>query len=348
MQINQSPIGPGHPLYIIAELSANHGQDFDTALKLVDAAAEAGANAIKLQTYTPDTMTLDSDLPWFCIQGTLWDQQRLYDLYKEAYTPWEWHAPLQERCRERGLDFFSSPFDASAVDYLENLDVPAYKIASFELVDLPLIRKAAETGKPLIISTGMGTLDEIEAAVKTARKYGSGQVALLKCNSSYPAPPEEMFLQDIAYLHKRFEVPVGLSDHTLGPEIALAATALGGCILEKHLTLSRAMPTADAAFSMEPAEFKALVQALRNVEKALGTARIPEPTAAEQASRALRRSLFVVQDLAAGTVLSPEHIRALRPGLGLPPGQWDAVLGRRLKTAVVTGTPLNWDLFEPI
>jgi pseudaminic acid synthase len=346
MQINQSPIGQGHPLYIIAELSANHGQDFETAMQLVDAAAEAGANAIKLQTYTPDTMTLDSDLPWFCIQGTLWDQQRLYDLYQQAYTPWEWHAPLQKRCREKGLDFFSSPFDASAVDFLENLAVPAYKIASFELVDLPLIRKAAETGKPLIISTGMGTLDEIEAAVKTARKYGSGQVALLKCNSSYPAPPEEMHLQDIHYLQTRFDLPVGLSDHTLGPEIALAATALGANILEKHLTLSRQNPTADAAFSMEPAEFKALVQALRNVEKAIGAPRIPMPTVAEQASRALRRSLFVVQDLPIGTLLRQEHIRALRPGLGLPPGDWESVLGRRLKTAVVSGTPLSWDLLE--
>ncbi|GIW07600.1 MAG: pseudaminic acid synthase [Dehalococcoidia bacterium] len=345
VQIGRRLVGPGHPVYVVAELSANHQGSLERAAAIVRAAARAGADAIKLQTYTPDTLTIACDRPEFRIGGTLWDGRTLYDLYHEAFTPWEWHAELQAIALAEGLDFFSSPFDSSAVDLLEALDVPAYKIASFELVDLPLIRRAARVGKPLVMSTGMATLEEIDDAVAAARGGGAAGIVLLHCNSGYPAAPSEMHLRTIPFLADRYGVPVGLSDHTRTPTAALAAVALGACVIEKHLTLSRADGGPDAAFSLEPDELAALVEAVRETEAALGSVRVG-PTERERASRALRRSLFVVEDVAPGEVLTDRQVRSIRPGHGLPPKHLDEVLGRRAATAIPRGTPLRWDLLE--
>jgi N-acetylneuraminate synthase len=339
-------VGPGCPVYVIAELSANHGQDFDTALALVRAAAETGADAVKTQTYTPDTLTLHSDRPEFRIGGgTLWDGRTLHDLYAEACTPWDWHPRLQAEADRLGLHFFSTAFDPTAVDHLEGLGVPVHKVASFEIVDLPLIRRLAATGKPLILSTGMATQEEIAEAVTAARAAGAGGVALLKCTSAYPAPPEAMNLRTIPHLAEDFAAPAGLSDHTLGTTVPVAAVALGACIVEKHLTLSRALPGPDSAFSLEPDEFRAMVAAVRDAEKALGTARYgagPE----EAKSRAFRRSLFVVEDVRAGEPFTADNLRSIRPGCGLAPKHLDAVLGRRATADIARGTPLSWDLVE--
>ncbi len=337
-------IGPGDPVYIIAEISANHNQDFDQAVRLVKAAKESGADAIKLQTYTPDTLTINSDRPEFLIRGgTIWDEKKLYDLYAEAYTPWEWQPKIKEMAAKLGLDFFSTPFDPTAVDFLEDLGVPAYKVASFEIVDIPLIERIARTGKPLIISTGMASLGEIDEAVQAAYNSGAKQIALLKCTSAYPAPPEEMNLRTIPHLAQAFGVPVGLSDHTLGIAVPVAAVALGACIVEKHLTLSRSVPGPDSAFSLEPHEFKAMVEAVRTTEKALGRVHYGA-SAKEAGSRVFRRSLFVVRDMAAGEVFTAENVRSLRPGYGLHPRHYKDVLGRRAARDISRGTPLQWSL----
>ena len=341
--IAQRTIGPGLAVYVIAEVSANHHQDFDQAVKIVRAAKEAGADAVKLQTYTPDTMTIACTRPEFRIQGTIWDGRNLHDLYGEAYTPWDWQPRLKQIANDLGLDLFSSPFDATAVDFLEEMNVPAHKLASFELVDIPLIQKMARTGKPLIMSTGMATVEEIEEAVQTARQAGATQIALLKCTSAYPSAPEEMNLRTIPELSQRFDVPVGLSDHTLGTAVPVAAVALGACIIEKHLTLSRSEPGPDSAFSLEPHEFKAMVDAVRVAEKAVGEINFGVG-AKEAASRVFRRSLFVVRDVKSGDVFTAENVRSIRPGHGLHTRHLPEVLGRHAARDIERGTPLSWDL----
>jgi pseudaminic acid synthase len=336
-------VGSGEAVYVIAELSANHAHQLDRALALIEEASTAGADAVKLQTYTPDTLTLASDREEFRIRGTPWNGRTLHELYEEAYTPWEWHPRLQQAAHDAGLQFFSSAFDETAVDFLEELDVPAYKIASFELVDLPLIRRAAATGKPLIISTGMGTLNEIEEGVSAAHTAGRGEVALLKCTSAYPASPAEMNLAAIADLARRFQVPVGLSDHSMGTTVPVAAVALGACIVEKHLTLSRNEPGPDSAFSLEPHEFAEMVAAIRAAEQAIGAPRYG-PSDNEALMCALRPSLFVVEQMRGGDEFTIENVRSIRPAAGLPPKHLDEVLGRRAAVDIERGTPLSWEL----
>ncbi|MBN1661426.1 MAG: pseudaminic acid synthase [Anaerolineae bacterium] len=344
IRLNQRDVGPHHPTYVVAEMSANHNQNFEQAARIIEAAAEAGAHAIKLQTYTPDTLTIDCDSMHFRIgKGTIWEGRTLYDLYGEAYTPWEWQPKLKEIANSLGLDLFSTPFDATAVDFLEEMQVPAYKVASFEIVDLPLIRRIARTGKPMIISTGMATLAEIDEAVYTAREAGATKIALLKCTSSYPAPPEEMNLHTIPHLAKAFDVPAGLSDHTLGIAVPVAAVALGACIVEKHFTLSRDIPGPDSAFSLEPHELKAMVDAIRVAEKALGEVKY-HVTEREAASRSFRRSLFVVEDVQRGEVFTQENVRSIRPGNGLHTRYLEQVLGRQATRDVARGTPLDWSM----
>jgi N-acetylneuraminate synthase len=341
LRIRGREVGPGHPVYVIAEMSANHGQDFDKAVRLVHAAREAGADAIKLQTYTPDTITIDCDQPWFRIgQGTLWEGRTLYDLYGEAYTPWEWQPRLKEVAESIGLDLFSTPFDDSAVEFLEEMQVPAWKIASFELVDLPLIRRVARARGPLIMSTGMASVAEVEAAVGAAQQGGADGVALLKCTSAYPAPPGEMNLRTIPDLAARFDVPVGLSDHTLGLAVPVAAVALGACIVEKHFTLARSDGGPDAAFSLEPGEMRAMVDAIRVAEQALGCVKY-ELSEKESASRIFRRSLFVVRDVKAGEPFTPDNVRSIRPADGLPPAEWERVLTCHAAMDLTRGTPLK-------
>ncbi len=344
IKIAERTIGAGQPVYIIAELSANHGQNFDQAVRIVEAAKQAGADAVKLQTYTADTITLRSDKPYFRVGGgTLWDGRTLHDLYREAYTPWEWQPKLKKIADDLGMHLFSSPFDDTAVDFLAKMDVPAYKLASFELVDIGLIKKMARTGKPLIMSTGMATVEEIEEAVQTARQAGALELALLKCTSAYPALPEEMNLRTIPELARRFDVPAGLSDHTMGVATPVAAVALGACIIEKHLTLSRAEPGPDSAFSLEPHEFKVMVDAVRIAEKALGEIHfgISEK---ESASRVFRRSLFVVRDVKQGQPFSADDVRSIRPGHGLHTRHLPEVLGKPAARDIERGTPLTWDL----
>lgn len=339
-------IGPGEPAYIIAELSANHGHDLDQAVRLVEAAHAAGADAVKLQTYTPDTMTIDSDQPWFRIAGTGWAGRKLYDLYTEAETPWAWHARLKEAAERLGFQLFSSPFDATAVDFLEGLGVPAYKIASFENVDLPLLRRVALTGRPVIMSTGMATLAEIDEAVRTLESAGARELVLLKCTSAYPAPPEEMNLRAIPHLAEAYGLPVGLSDHTLDPTVPVAAVALGAAVIEKHFTLSRDEPGPDSAFSLEPHEFRAMVDSVRMAERALGRVRYG-PSSGESGTLALRRSLFVVEDVRRGEAFSPQNVRVIRPGHGLHSRHYEEVLGRVATRDVARGTPLAWELVGP-
>lgn len=345
--INGRTIGPGNPVYIIAELSANHGGKFEQAAAIVRAAKAAGADAIKLQTYTADTMTLDSDEPAFAVgAGTPWAGRRLHELYREAHTPWEWQPRLQRLAAEIGLDCFSTPFDATAVDFLESLGMPAHKIASFELVDLELVRKVARTGKPTILSTGMSSFEEISDAVRAFREAGGQAIALLKCTSAYPAPAGEMNLRTLPRLAQAFDAPAGLSDHTLGIAVPAAAVALGACIIEKHLTLRRADGGPDSAFSLEPAEFKAMVDSVRTVEQALGAASFG-PAASEEASRVFRRSLFVVAPVRQGERLTERNVRCIRPGSGLHPRHLPAVLGSLAARDLSPGTPLGWDLVTP-
>jgi len=346
IQIGKRTIGPGNPAYCIAEVSANHNQNFSTAVRIIEAARGAGADAVKIQTYTPDTITIKSEREYFRVRGgTLWDGRALYDLYGEAYTPWDWQPKLKKVANDLDMDLFSSAFDDTAVDFLEQMGVPAHKLASFELVDLPLIEKMARTGKPLIMSTGMATLEEIEEAVNTAGKVGATQIALLKCNSAYPAPPEEMNLRSIPALARRFQVPVGLSDHTLGITAAVTAVALGACIIEKHLTLSRSTPGPDSAFSLEPDEFKAMVDSVRTAERALGNVYFGY-SEKEQASRRFRRSLFVVKDVKQGEVFSPENVRSIRPADGLHTRHLSQVLGKQAARDIERGTPMSWDLIS--
>jgi pseudaminic acid synthase len=343
IKLGNRTIGAHQSCYIIAEMSANHRQDFDSACEIIRAAKESGADAVKFQTYTPDTLTLDCDREDFLIgPGTIWEGRKLHDLYGEAFTPWEWLPRLFKLARELGLDCFSSPFDKTAVDFLETLDPPAYKIASFELVDLPLIQYVAAKGRPIILSTGMGSLAEIGEAVSVVKAAGVS-LALLKCTSAYPAPPAAMNLRTIPHLTETFRVPIGLSDHTLGIEIPVAAVTLGACIIEKHLTLSRNVPGPDSAFSLEPQEFKALVVAVRNVEQAMGRVSY-SPTEKEQASRVFRRSLYVVADLKAGDVFSETNVRSIRPGFGLAPKYLHHVLGRKARRDVCRGTALSEDM----
>lgn len=346
IKIKDRQVGDGAPVYIVAEMSANHHQSFEQAVRILEAAKESGADAVKLQTYTPDTMTIHCDNQDFRLaKNTPWAGYNLYDLYEEAYTPWDWQPRLKEIAAELELDFFSTPFDHTAVDFLENLGIPVYKIASFELVDLELIRRVARTGKPIILSTGMATLGEIDEAVRTAREAGATQIALLKCNSAYPAPPQEMHLRTIPHLAQAFDVPVGLSDHTLELAVPVAAVTLGACIIEKHFVLSRQTPGPDTAFSLEPQEFKAMVEAIRVTEKALGEVHY-QITEQESSSKSFRRSLFVVKDMAAGETFSSENIRSIRPGHGLPPRYLQAILGRTAATDIKRGTPLNWQLIS--
>jgi pseudaminic acid synthase len=346
IRIGQREIGPGRPVYVVAEMSANHGQDLHQARQLLCFARDAGADAVKLQTYDPDRLTLDCDDPRFRVRGgTPWDGRTLHELYRQACTPREWHADLFAAARGLGLLVFSTPFDESAVEFLEGLDAPAYKIASFELVDLPLIRCAARTGKPLILSTGMATLEEISAAVSAARQAGASQIALLKCTSAYPSPPAQMHLRTLQDLARNFDVPVGLSDHTLSPTAAVTAVALGACLIEKHLTWSRAAPGPDSAFSLEPQEFRTLVRAVREAEAALGTVQYG-PTPSETPSRSFRRSLFVVRSMRAGEVFDATNVRSIRPADGLPPSHYEQVLGRKAARAIPVGTPLSWELID--
>jgi N-acetylneuraminate synthase len=343
IKIAGRPIGPNYPCYIIAEISGNHGQSFDQAAKIIAAAKAAGADAVKLQTYTPDTLTIDCDKSYFHIDGTLWNGRTLYDLYGEAFTPWKWQPRLQEIAQGLGIALFSTPFDCAAVDFLERMDVPAHKIASFEIGDSALLRRVAATGKPIIASTGMATLGEIEELVRTVKEGGAEQLALLKCTSAYPAPYEAMNLRTIPHLAATFGVPTGLSDHTLGVAVPVAAAALGACIIEKHLTLSRSLPGPDSAFSLEPDEFKAMVEGVRIAEQALGRVNFGL-TAAESKSRAFRRSLFVVENIRAGEVFTQRNIRSIRPGHGLHPRHLDEILGRVAACDIERGTPLEWEL----
>ncbi len=341
VEINGRHIGSGHSTYIIAEMSANHNQDFEQAVRIIEAAKEAGADAIKLQTYTPDTLTIDCANNYFQIKGTLWEGRTLYDLYGEAYMPWDWQSRLKEIANDLGLDFFSTAYDDTAVDFLEELDIPVYKIASFENIDLSLLCKISRTNKPIIMSTGMATLAEIDEAVRTIREAGGSQLVLLKCTSAYPASPEEMNLRTIPHLAEAFNVPVGLSDHTLDVAVPVAAVALGACIVEKHFTLSRDVPGPDSAFSMEPHEFKVMVEAIRVVEKSLGQVHY-EVTEREKTSRIFRRSLFVVQDVKAGEPFTPGNVRSIRPGYGLHTRYLEKIIGRCASQDIERGTPLSW------
>ncbi len=343
-EINGRPIGPGHPTYIIAEVSANHGQNIETAKRIIEGAASAGADAIKLQTYRPDTITLDLHEPPFIVEGgLLWDGTSLHDLYADAMTPWEWHQELFELANSLGMHAFSSPFDPTAVQFLEDLNVPAYKIASFEIIDHGLIELVARTGKPVIISTGMATLDEIEDAVRVATEAGVRGLALLRCNSGYPAAPEEMDLNTIADMQERFQVPIGLSDHTLGHLASVAGVAMGAAILEKHVTLKRSDGGPDAAFSLEQEELAALVSDVREIEALSGSVRYG-PSEREVASRSLRRSLFIVEDVLAGESVTTENVRSIRPGNGIHPGELSNILGKQFKVDARRGTPMALEL----
>ncbi len=344
-RIGRHLLGAGHPPFVIAEMSGNHNGSLARALEIVEQVAAAGAHALKLQTYTADTMTIDLAEREFRIDNpeSLWNGRALYELYRQAHTPWEWHKPIFDRCAELGLIGFSTPFDASAVDFLAALDVPCYKIASFENTDLPLVRRVAGTGKPIIISTGLASLAELAETVAAARGAGAQDLVLLKCTSAYPASPANSNLLTIPHMRELFGCHVGLSDHTLCIGVALASTALGAVAIEKHVTLDRNDGGVDSAFSLEPAELKALVVESARACEAMGEI-FYGPTAAELKSLQFRRSLYIVADLKAGDTLSANNVRAIRPGLGLPPGELDHVLGRKLRKDARRGTPLSWDL----
>ena len=337
-------IGVGQPSYIIAEMSANHGHSFEKAMEVIHAAKESGADAIKLQTYTPDTMTINSQRAEFLIgKGTLWQGRNLYELYGEAYTPWEWQPKLKAEAEKLSMHCFSTPFDETAIDFLEKIEVPAHKIASFELVDTILLKKVAATGKPVIMSTGMASFEEITEAVQTLRANGCTQLALLKCTSAYPSPPEDMNLRTIPHMADCFELPVGLSDHTLGIAVPVAAVALGACIIEKHLTLQRGDGGPDAAVSLEPHEFKTMVAAIRTAERALGKVSY-QLSEKEHASRVFRRSLFVVKNMQAGEEFTRENVRSIRPGMGLPVKDLNRIVGKKSAYPIMRGQPLQSDM----
>ncbi len=340
-------IGPNEPPYVIAEMSANHNGSIDNALRIIDAARQAGADAVKLQTYRPDTITLDCDSEEFRIRGGLWDGRTLYDLYREAHLPWEWHAPLFAHARKAGITLFSSPFDPTAVDLLEDLNAPAYKIASFEAIDLPLIRYVASTGKPMIISTGMADADEIGEAVEAARSAGCQELALLHCVSGYPAPASDYNLRTLPDMQARFSVPVGLSDHTLDNSTALASVALGAVIIEKHFTLDRSNGGPDDSFSLEPAELRSLCECARTAWHALGAIDYGRKSS-EAGNVQFRRSLYIVRDLRRGEPITEEVIRSIRPGFGLAPKHLERLIGARVTRDVERGTPVSWDLIDGI
>lgn len=346
MKILNREIGPGHRPYLIAEMSGNHNQSLDRALAIVEAAAKTGAHALKLQTYTADTMTLDIGEGEFHIEdpNSLWKGASLHKLYQKAYTPWEWHEPIFRRAKELGMLAFSTPFDESAVDFLERLDVPCHKIASFENTDLPLIRKVAATGKPMIISTGMASVAELDETVRAAREAGCKDLILLKCTSTYPATPENTNIRTIPHLRELFGTEVGLSDHTMGTGVAVASVALGATVIEKHFTLARADGGVDSAFSMEPAEMASLVLESERAWQALGRVTYGAASAQEEKSKVYRRSLYIARDLKAGELLDASSVRAIRPGLGLAPKFIDMVMGKSVKRDVKRGTPLAWDL----
>ncbi|MBT9311369.1 pseudaminic acid synthase [Leptothoe kymatousa] len=345
IQIATQLIGAKHKPFIIAEMSGNHNQSLERALDIVDAAAAAGVNGLKIQTYTADTMTLNINTNEFLINDTtsLWHGQSLYKLYEKAHTPWEWHKPIFDRCKQLGIIGFSSPFDITAVDFLESLDVPCYKVASFENTDLPLIRKIASTGKPMIISTGMATVAELDETVQVAHNAGCEQLILLKCTSTYPATPNNTNILTIPHMRDLFNLQVGLSDHTLGLGVSVASIALGASLIEKHFTLSRSHGGVDSAFSMEPSEMKALVLETQRAWQALGTIYYG-PTDSEQKSLKFRRSLYAIDDIAEGEVFSVSNIRAIRPGYGLPTKYIDKIIGKQAKTTIQKGTALTWDL----
>ena len=346
--IGDRGIGPAHPPFVIAEMSGNHNQSLDQALAIVDAAAEAGAHALKIQTYTADTMTLDIGEGEFYIddRSSPWYGRTLYDLYQDAHTPWDWHPAIFERARERGLIAFSTPFDDTAVDLLESLGAPCYKIASFENTYLPLIRRVAATGKPVIISTGMASIGDLDETVRAAREAGCRDLVLLKCTSTYPASPENTNIRTIPHMRELFGCEVGLSDHTLGVGVSVASVALGATVIEKHFTLSRAAGGVDSTFSMEPTEMKMLVEDTRRAWQALGRVHYG-PTSAERASTRHRRSIYVAKDLEPGAVLTRENLRCIRPGAGLPTKHYDDLVGRRVNRAVRRGTAMSWSLLEP-
>ena len=345
IEIAEREIGKEFKPFIIAEMSGNHNQSMERALAIVDAAAKAGAHALKLQTYTADTMTLNIDEGAFFIEDSenLWQGNSLYKLYQQAYTPWEWHKPIIDRCKELGLICFSTPFDETAVDFLESLEVPCYKIASFENTDLPLIRKVASTGKPMIISTGMATVAELDETVRVARKSGCSDVVLLKCTSTYPATPNNTNILTIPHMRELFKCEVGLSDHTMGLGVAVASVALGATIIEKHFTLARADGGVDSAFSMEPAELLQLVKETERAWRALGTVAYGV-TEKEMASLKYRRSLYIVADMQAGDILTHDNLKSIRPGFGLPPKYLDILIGKRVNQVISKGTPVSWDI----
>lgn len=346
MMIKDREVAAGKRPYLIAEMSGNHNHDLGRALAIVDAAAASGADAIKLQTYTAETMTLKVTGDDFVITdpGSLWNNRHLYDLYDEAHTPWDWHAPIMARAAELGIHCFSSPFDATAVDFLETLNVPAYKIASFEIIDLPLIRRVAATGKPVIMSTGMANVSEIGEAVAAAREAGATDIVLLKCTSTYPATPENSHLNTIPNLHETFGCAVGLSDHTMGCGVAVASVAMGACLIEKHFTLARADGGVDSAFSMEPHEFATMREECDRAWQAMGG--ITYGVSAEAGSKQFRRSLYIAKDVAAGEELTRENLRAIRPGYGLPPKFYDHFIGKKVHRPLVAGTRVTWDILS--
>jgi N-acetylneuraminate synthase len=346
MKIAHKSIGSANAPFVIAEMSGNHNQSLERALEIVEAAAKTGAHALKIQTYTPDTMTLDLDEREFHISDpkSLWAGTSLYKLYGQAFTPWEWHEAIFKRAKELGIIAFSTPFDATSVDFLESLDVPCYKIASFENTDLPLIRKVAATGKPIIISTGMASIAELDDTVRAARQAGCKDLVLLKCTSTYPATADNTNILTIPHMRELFGCEVGLSDHTMGVGVSVASVALGATVIEKHFTLNRADGGVDSSFSMEPAEMTQLVVETERAWQALGSVAYG-PTAAEEKSIVFRRSLYVVKDLQAGEKLTTDNVRAIRPGLGLPTKYLDQVLGKTIKQSVARGTALNWDMF---
>ena len=342
-KIGEKGIGEDKPAFIIAELSANHMNDFDIAVKTIEAMANAGADAVKFQTFTPDTITIDCDNEYFQIkQGTVWDGQVLHELYEDAYMPWDWQPKLKKIAEDLGLIVFSSPFDKTSVDFLEDMDVPAYKIASFEITDIPLIEYVAGKGKPIIISIGIASLDDIELAVNACKGVGNDKISLLKCTSSYPAPLDEINLNTIPDIKDRFGVVVGLSDHTLGGEVSTAAVALGANIIEKHFILDRNMGGPDSEFSMEPHEFKQMVDSIRNIEKALGTVSY-ELSDKMKSNREFSRSLFVVEDMKKGDIVTVNNVRSIRPGFGAHPKYLDNILGKKVIKDLKKGTPLNLD-----
>jgi pseudaminic acid synthase len=346
IKIRDRKIGNNSPVFIVAELSANHRQKFNLAEKTIKAAAKAGADAIKLQTYTPDTITINCNNEYFKIrQGTLWDGKTLYQLYQEAYTPWEWQPKLKKIAEKLGLEFFSTPFDKTAVDFLEKMNVPAYKVASFEITDIPLIEYISSKGKPIIISTGIATLSDIEEAINTCKRMGNDQIALLKCTSAYPTSLNEVNLRTMPHLAETFKTVVGISDHTLTISVPIAAVALGAKIIEKHFILDRNLGGPDAAFSLEPKEFEAMVKAVREVEKALGDVRY-ELTDRIKRNREFSKSLFVVEDIKLGEPFTEKNVKSIRPGYGLHPRYYREVLGKKARKNIKKGTPLSWDLVE--